>query len=449
MKKIFIALVGRPNVGKSTLFNRLARKRIAIVHDLPGITRDRNIAPVDYQGYKFLAVDTGGFEPGTKEELSGKMVAQSKMAIEDADGIIFLLDRIDGWTNEDQEIFDMLRKTQKPVFLAVNKVDDPIHESGLGEFYESGASEIFPISSAHGRGIQTLLESIAIQLPIKETHEEKESDIISLGIIGQPNVGKSSLVNSFLGEEKQIVHDAPGTTRDPVDSYCRYHGQEFRLIDTAGIRRKSRVSFLPEKFSMVGSLKSIENSDVVLLVIDATQGIVQQDAHIGGYIKDRGKAAIIIVNKWDLIEKDSTTLEKMRTTIREKLKFLDYCPILFVSAMTGKRVPVILEKVKVVYGEYSKRIKTADVNKIVAEITSRHTPPRKGTKVTKFYYSNQIGTKPPRFVITTNVPEAINISYHRFVENRLRYHFGFEGTPIELIWKKKETDRKLGKGGKR
>lgn len=442
MKKTIIALVGRPNVGKSTLFNRLAKKRISIVHDQPGITRDRIMTPVDYQGNSFILIDTGGFDPGTKEELPQKMLNQSQLAVEEADGVIFLLDKNDGWTNNDRDIYAFLRKSQKPIYFAVNKIDDHIHEAALAEFYESGVETIFPISSAHGNGISTLLERIAQDFAITGNAEEEEEDIISLAVIGQPNVGKSSLVNYFLGKDKQIVHDEPGTTRDPVDSICRHHGKVFRLIDTAGIRRKSRVKNLPEKYSMVGSIKSIERSDVVLLVVDSTQGLVQQDAHIGGYIIDRGKAVVIVINKWDLIEKDSSTLVKMREEIRDKLKFLHFCPIVFVSALTGKRVPTILDTVLKVFQEYQKRIQTADVNKIVGEIISRHTPPRKGGRETKIYYSTQVSTKPPKFVLTTNAPEAINFSYHRFVENRLRHHFGFEGTPIKILWKKKDTKKR-------
>lgn len=443
--KLF-ALVGKPNVGKSTLFNRLARKRLAIVDEKPGITRDRNTALVDYKGHRFILMDTGGFEPGVKEGIPQKMREQSQLAVEEADAIIFMLDRLSGWTIQDQGIFSFLRNSTKPVYFVVNKVDGETHEADTAEFFESGVDEIFSVSAAHGRGVMELLERMSEQFPeiINDSNGRADDDMMSISIVGRPNVGKSSLINYFLGEAKQIVHDAPGTTRDPVDNICKYHGNTIRLIDTAGIRKKSRVSQRVDKYSMIAAIKSIERSDVVLLIIDATVGVVEQDARIAGYILERGKALVIIVNKWDLVpDKDSNTLEIMRQNIRDKLEFLNFAPIIFVSAKSGKRVPSILQKSLEVYEQYTKRIQTADVNKILESITARHTPPSKGKRKTRIYYGTQVAVKPPGFVFTSNNPDAINTSYQRFVVNQLRHFIGFEGTPIRVFWRDK-SKKNLG-----
>ncbi len=437
--KIF-ALVGKPNVGKSTLFNKLARKRLAIVNEQPGVTRDRNTAIVNYRGFQFILIDTGGFEPDSKEIIPQKMKEQSQLAVEEADGIIFLLDKYSGWTPQDKSIYDFLRRSDKPIYFTVNKIDNPKHELEVAEFYESGSPEIFSISAEHSTGIQNLLESITLDFPEisdKNRTAEIKDDITSVAIVGRPNAGKSSLVNHFIGHNKQIVHEEPGTTRDPVDNLCQHFGETFRLIDTAGIRKKGRVSLLIDKYSMIAALKSIERSDVVLLVIDAVQGVVEQDAKIAGYILDRGKALIIVVNKWDLIEKDNKTLEKMKREIRDKLRFLDFAPMIFVSAKSGQRVTKILEEVKKVYKEYSKRIQTSDLNKVMQSITSRHTPPAKAGKATKIFYSTQVSIQPPSFVITTNSLKSINLSYRRYVISQFRYFFGFEGTPLNIIWRDK------------
>lgn len=432
------ALVGKPNVGKSTLFNRLAKKRLAIVNEQPGITRDRNMAIIDYRGYQFILMDTGGFEPKTAEIIPSKMREQSQLAIEEADGIIFLTDKSTGWTSQDQDIYDLLRRSEKPVYLTVNKIDSDKHEAEIAEFYESGAAEIHSLSAEHGRGVDGLLETLARDFPEITSDREKSAradDELSIAIVGRPNAGKSSLINQFLGQTKQIVHDEPGTTRDPIDNYITHFGQTIRLIDTAGIRRKSRVSFVVDKYSMIAALKSIERSQVVLLMIDATEGVVEQDARIAGHILERNRSLIIVVNKWDLVKKDGKTMDAMTTEIRDKLRFLDFAPIIFVSAKTGKRVPGILEKVKEVYGQYTKRIQTADLNRILQSITVRHTPPNAGRRITKLYYATQVSTRPPTFVIATNNPKAINNSYQRYIISQFRYHFGFDGTPIRVLWR--------------
>lgn len=437
--KVF-ALVGKPNVGKSTLFNRLVGKRLAIVHETPGVTRDRNTAIIDYKGFSFILIDTGGFEPDSKEIIPQKMKEQSQLAVEEADGIIFMLDKRTGWTPQDDSIYDYLRRSRKPIYFTVNKIDNAKHEQELAEFYESGCGEIFALSAEHGHGVYSLLERMSEDFPEidqEKNVEEKLDDITSIAIVGRPNAGKSSLVNQFLGQTKQIVDEEPGTTRDPVDNYVTYYGQSYRLIDTAGIRKKSRVSQLIDKYSMVGALKSIERSDVVLLLIDATQGVVEQDAKIAGYILDRGKGIILVINKWDLIEKDSKTMETMEQDIRDKLRFLDFAPLVFVSAKTGQRFGKIMETVQKVYSQFTKRIQTSDLNKIMESITARHTPPVKSGKKTKIFYATQVSTKPPSFVITTNNPQAINLSYKRYMASQFRYFFDFEGAPIRIMWREK------------
>jgi GTPase len=440
------ALVGKPNVGKSTFFNRLAGKRLAIVDERPGITRDRNTAIVRYHGYRFILIDTGGFEPTSKEAIPQKMLEQSQLAIEEADGIIFLLDKTTGWTPQDQEIYRRLRIAGKPVYLTVNKIDDIKHESATAEFYESGTDVVFPVSAAHGRGIISLLEAIATDFPtlIETEAPDAQTDmLLSIAVVGRPNAGKSSLVNHFIGQHRQIVDESPGTTRDPIDNLCRYHGQTIRLIDTAGLRRKSRVSQLVDQYSMVAALKSIERADVVLLIIDANEGVVEQDARIAGHVLDRGRALIIVVNKWDLLVKDHKTMERTTQLIRDQLRFLDFAPILFVSAKTGQRVPLILEKAITVYGEYTKRIQTANLNQILQDITARHEPPARGRNKTKLFYATQVSTCPPTIVISVNAPNAINPSYQRFLSGQLRHYFGFEGTPIRILWRDRSMKHPL------
>lgn len=429
-------------MGKSTLFNRLSRKRAAIVHPEPGVTRDRNTSIIDYRGFQFILIDTGGFEPETNEPILEHMRRQSQLAVEEADGIIFLLDRIDGWTHQDEGIYDFLRQSGKPIYFTVNKVDDSLHESGSMEFYESGAAEVLFLSSSHGRGMDDLLARMADDFPEIQKEEEKDEDDsrISVAIVGRPNVGKSSITNCFLGSEKQIVHDMPGTTRDPIDNFCRFGEKEFRLIDTAGIKRKARVSQTVDKYSMIGAIKVLERADVGLLVIDATQGVVDQDARIAGYILERGRSIIIVVNKWDLVKKDNKTVKETTQLIYDKLPFLSFAPIVFVSAKTGKRIPAILEKTLEVYDQYNKRIQTSDLNRVLQVITARHTPPSKGSSRTKILYSTQVKTKPPSFIITSNHPKNINLSYQRFITNQFRHYFGFEGTPIRIFWRDKNKN---------
>lgn len=447
--KVF-AIVGKPNVGKSTFFNRLVRKRLAIVHDEPGVTRDRNLSIVDYKGYHFIIIDTGGFDLDVKEVIPQKMREQAHLAIEEADGIIFFTDRTLGWTLKDSQVLDILRRSEKPLYFVVNKVDSPNHEVDLPEFYESGVEKLFAISAAHGRGVSDLLEEMAKDFPtiIEEDSNTPEKEQISIAIVGRPNAGKSSLTNALLGETKQIVDSTPGTTRDSVDSFCKYHGKKLKIIDTAGIRQKSRVSYRVDQYSMVAAIKSIERCDVVLLVIDATEGVVEQDARIAGYVLDRGKSIIIIYNKWDLVSKDNKTLEKTKQEIRDQLAFLSFAPILFISAQTGKRVSNIFDQVMETYAQYTKRIQTSDLNQILQSIILRHSPPSKGKRRTKLYYTAQVSSAPPSFIITSNNPAAINTSYQRFMNNQFRHFFGFEGTPIRIFWRDKKQSNNAGEESK-
>jgi len=437
-----IALVGKPNVGKSTLFNRLVGRRQAIVVPVAGLTRDRNIAQVERRGYRYLLMDTGGFEPEVKEGIRAKMKEQSQLAVEEADIILFVLDRLSGLTEQDKEIYHYLVQSGKPVYLVVNKVDGETHEAGTGEFYELGAKEIFTVSAEHGRGVNDLFDRLVEDHPdLAGDPAEEEEERISIALLGRPNAGKSSLANAFLGHNKQIVDDEPGTTRDPVDNDFTFYGQKLKLIDTAGLKRKARVSLQVDHYSMVGAIRSIERCDVGILVIDATAGVVEQDARIGGYIEEAGKGVVIVVNKWDLVAKDSKTMHKMEEEIRAELQFLSFAPILFVSAKEGQRVPKVLEAAIRVFESCRKRVKTADCNKVLAEITVRHSPPGKAGRKTRLYYASQVSIRPPTFVVHTNDPDTIVESYRRYMVQQLRHYFGFEGTPIRVLWRDKNKKK--------
>jgi len=437
-----IALVGKPNVGKSTLFNRLVGRRQAIVGAQPGLTRDRNLATVERRGFRYLLMDTGGFEPEVTEGIPAKMKEQSRLAVEEADVILFILDRQSGLTEQDREIYRYLAQSGKSVYVVVNKVDGDNHESMIGEFYELGAEEVFAVSAEHGRGVGDLLDTVALKHPdIEAEKEEKSDELLSIALLGRPNAGKSSLSNAFLGENKQIVDATPGTTRDPIDNDFQFHGEKIRLIDTAGLKRKARVSQQVDHYSMVGSIRSIERCDVGILVIDGTIGVVDQDARIGGYIDDAGKGVVIVVNKWDLVDKDSRTMKAMEQSIREKLEFLAYAPILFVSAVTGQRTPKVLEAAQKVFEQCKRRVSTSDFNRVLSEVTLRHSPPGKGARKTRLYYGSQVSTRPPTFVIHTNDPGALLESYKRFLAKQLRQYFGFDGTPLKIFWRDKNKSK--------
>lgn len=441
-----IAIVGRPNVGKSTLFNRFVGRRSAIVESIPGVTRDRNYGVVKYRGYEFLAIDTGGFEPVSESELVQQMARQARFAVEEADFVLFIVSAKDGWTPDDEEIYRTLVKSKTPMFVVVNKADNPRLEENSSEFYQLGIDQLFPVSAEHNRGIDGLLEEVDKIVPLKNEEEpetsEERTGPISVAVIGKPNAGKSSTVNALLREERMIVDAVAGTTRDPVDSLCEHEGKEYLFVDTAGIRRRGKVSQRIETFSIVNALKSIERADVTLLIVDAEEGITEQVQKIAGYSNERKKALVIIMNKWDLVKKNSKTQSEFIELIHERLNFINFAPILFVSAKTGQRVTQIFESIERVYEQYTRRIQTSDLNTILQLIVGQHPPPSKSGRPTKVYYGNQVSVAPPTFVFMTNNPDKTNFNYERYIANQLRYHFGFEGTPLNFIWRKKKSSHK-------
>jgi GTP-binding protein len=431
-----VAIVGRPNVGKSTLFNRLVGFRKAIVEALPGVTRDRNYADVDRFGRPLTLIDTGGFEPVTQDTLLAQMAEQCRLAVEEADCIIFLLDGKEGLVPSDHEIARLLRQRGKKVLYAVNKIDGPMHEERIYDFYALGVETLYPISAQHNNGIDRLMEAVIEILTSPRSAEGREPDAIRIAVVGRPNVGKSSLINRILGYDRVIVHEAPGTTRDAVDTPFSVGGRNYILVDTAGIRRKGRISLRLEKYSVVEAIKSIERADVALLVLDAREGATEQDARIGGLILDKGKGGIVVVNKWDLVGGEGTTTAYTKG-VREGLWFLDYAPLIFTSAVTGEGVAHIFELVEGVVGERSRRIPTPRLNRWLQEIVESHAPPLFRKKRVKLSYMTQVSTSPPTFAIFTNYPSGVHFPYRRYLSNQLREAFGFFGNPIRLIFKKK------------
>ncbi|MFZ5986303.1 MAG: ribosome biogenesis GTPase Der [Bacillota bacterium] len=440
MPKPVVAVVGRPNVGKSTFFNYLAGKRISIVEDTPGVTRDRIYAEVEWRNRKFTLIDTGGIEPYSEDKIMQQMKRQAEMAINTADVIVFMVDIRDGLTASDKEVATMLRKTQKPVVVVVNKVDkvgEPPAE--VYEFYNLGFGDILTVSSLHGLGMGDLLDEIYSHFP-DDLEEEYDEEVIKVAVIGKPNVGKSSLINRILGEERVIVSDIPGTTRDAIDTYVENDEGKFVFIDTAGIRRQSKINENIEKYSTIRSWTAIERADVCVILIDAQEGVTEQDTKIAGYAHEQGKASIIIINKWDLIEKETGTLEEYRKTVHEKLGFMLYAPVLFISAKTGQRVGKIYELIKFVANQAALRISTGVLNDLLNEATAMVQPPSDKGKRLKIYYMTQASVKPPTFVLFINNMELMHYSYERYLENQLRKSFGFEGTPIRFILREKDKE---------
>ncbi|MDD4802355.1 MAG: ribosome biogenesis GTPase Der [Syntrophomonas sp.] len=439
MAKPVVAIVGRPNVGKSTLFNRLVGARKAIVEDIPGVTRDRLYDISDWEGREFIIIDTGGIRFDEGDIFTREVKLQAEIAIEEADVILFMVDTHDGLTSEDEQVADLLRKSKKPVVLAANKVENFDKQLEYYEFYNLGLGDPIPISAMHGRNINDLLDAvIACFAPGSEI--EEDDDAIKIAIVGRPNVGKSSLVNALLGEERVIVSDVPGTTRDSIDTPFEHEGNRFILIDTAGIRKKSRIKEPTERYSVIRALKSVERADVVLIMLDANEGVNEQDQRIAGYVHEQGKANVIVVNKWDLIEKDGRTMNSFDKDIREELKFLAYSPILYVSARTRKRIFKILELVDFVAGQHNRRVKTSELNQIINDAMLLNPLPGGGGKRIKIYYATQATTAPPTFVFFANHPDKIHFSYIRYLENVLRKNFGFEGTPMKLLLRKREEN---------
>ena len=432
MAKPLVAIVGRPNVGKSMLFNKLVGRRLSIVEDTPGVTRDRLYAECEWRGRTFDIVDTGGIEPGTTTEILSFMRKQAEIAIQNATVIVFLCDIKTGLTASDQDVANMLLRSRKPVILAVNKMDQVgMTNPDIYEFYNLGLGDPIAVSAVHGHGTGDLLDACFDYFPPEE-EEEEESDIIKVAVIGKPNVGKSSLINRILGEERVIVSNMAGTTRDAVDSYFENESGKFLFIDTAGMRKKSKVNDQIEKFSVLRAAMAIERSDVCLIMIDANEGVTEQDTKVAGMAHDSGKACIIVVNKWDAVEKDGKTMDRMREDIRRDLSYMTYAPILFISALTGQRVGRLFQLIKYVDDQAAMRITTDMLNSLLADATARVQPPTDKGRRLKIYYMTQAGTRPPHFVCFCNDAKLFHFSYQRYLENQIRSTFGLEGTPIRL-----------------
>ena len=437
MARPLVAIVGRPNVGKSMLFNKLTGQRLSIVEDTPGVTRDRLYAPCEWRGRKFDLVDTGGIEPGTDSEMLLFMRRQAEIAIENATVIVFLCDIQTGLTASDQEVASMLLKSGKPVVLAVNKMDSTGPENpDIYEFYNLGLGDPVPVSAVHGHGTGDLLDECFQYFPETDEAEEDE-DVTKVAIIGKPNVGKSSLVNRILGQERVIVSDMAGTTRDAVDNYFENDKGKYLFIDTAGMRRKSRVDDRVEKFSVLRATLAIERCDVCLIMIDANEGVTEQDTKVAGLAHEAGKASIIVVNKWDAVEKDDKTMDRMVKDIRRDLSYMTYAPILFISALTGSRVERLFDAINDVADQAAMRITTGMLNDVLNDATARVQPPTDKGKRLKVYYMTQVGVKPPHFVIFCNDAKLFHFSYQRYIENQIRATFGLEGTPVKITIRQK------------
>lgn len=445
MAKTVLAIVGRPNVGKSTLFNKLAGERVSIVEDIPGITRDRIYFDTEWNGRPITVIDTGGIEPKTDDIILSKMKMQAELAIETADVIAFVCDVRAGLTAADRDIAVMLIKSGKPVVLCVNKIDSigslPME---YYEFYELGFDgDPIALSSLHGTGTGDLLDRV-LELAPNDGEEEEEDDSIKVAVIGKPNAGKSSIINKILGEDRVIVSDIPGTTRDAIDTKVENEYGKYTFIDTAGIRRQKKVIDRVEKYSVLRSHSAVERADVCLIMIDATAGITEQDEKIAGLSHEAGKAAIIVVNKWDLVEKDNSSVKKFTDNIREALAYMPYAPIIFVSAKTGQRVDKLFERINYVNEQACMRISTGMLNDVLNDAVSRVQPPTDKGKRLKIYYMTQVSTKPPTFVIFVNDAELFHFSYQRYIENKLREVFGFSGTPIRIVVRQKGDEPYMG-----
>jgi GTP-binding protein len=431
MSKPVVAIVGRPNVGKSTLFNRLAGTRISIVEDEPSITRDRIYADAEWLDHQFKLIDTGGIETDTDEEIKSMVKRQSELAIEEADYILFMVDGREGLTALDEQVAQMLRKSNKEVFVVVNKIEDfKTMQENVWEFYSLGFEVVVPISAEHGKNLGDLLDHVISGFENVET--KPEEDIINIAIVGKPNVGKSSLINYLVGHERVIVSEAPGTTRDAIDTTIEFNDIKYNLIDTAGLRRKANVHDDIEYYSNIRAIRAIERSDGVLMMIDAQEGVTDQDKKISGYAHDAGKAMVLAINKWDLIDADSDEMAHYRDEVYYNLKFLNYAPISFISALTGKRIEEVLELLEYSVDQSTKRIKTGLLNEVITEATQLREPPTKKGKQLKIYYCSQVDVKPPTFVFFVNNPDLMHFAYKRYLKNAIRENFGFIGSPIVI-----------------
>ena len=429
--KPVVAIVGRPNVGKSTLFNTLAKKNLAIVHDLPGVTRDRNYTDIVWDDYVLTLVDTGGFDPDVEDELAQLVSEHARLAVEEADIIIFLMDGKQGLQYGDIEITRILQQSEKPVIYAVNKVEKTVDEESSVDFYRLGIEHVVPVSAKNKLGITDLMTAVCTHAKPGQAQEAPEEETV-VSIIGRPNVGKSSLVNKLVGYKKLMVSSLAGTTRDPTDTVIRYNQKTMRFIDTAGIRKKSRISYSLEKYTAFQALRCINRSSICILMLDASQGVTTQDAKLAAEIYDRKRACIILINKWDLIEKETKTHEAFVENVRAELSFIDFAPILTISAVTGLRVRKLFEVIENLGACYTRRVPTSEVNRGIEQIYNQYQPPRGPTSRTRIYYSSQVATSPPTFKIFTNHPDAFQPAYLRYFERALREHFGFDGIPIRI-----------------
>ncbi len=432
-----VAVVGRPNVGKSTIFNKLTGTKISIVEDTPGVTRDRIFGEVEWLNKYFTIIDTGGIEPESDDVILSQMRNQAMLAVDMAHVILFVVDGKNGLTAADKEVADILRRTKKPVLLVVNKIDAKSQFDNIYDFYELGLGNPIAISGANSMGLGDLLDEVVENFP-EGMNTEYDEDVIRVAITGKPNAGKSSILNNILGEERVIVSPIAGTTRDAIDTYFEKGDNKFLLIDTAGIRRRSKVYENVERFSVIRSMSAVDRADVVLIVIDATEGVTEQDTKIAGIAHDEGKACIFVVNKWDLIEKDNKTMGNFRMSVREKFPFMTYAPILFVSAVSNQRIGKILETVVQVSAEQNKRVTTSVLNQVIGEAVMLNQPPSDKGRRLKIYYGTQTGVKPPTFNLFINDKELTHFSYTRYLENRLRENFGFEGTSIKIEYSQKK-----------
>ena len=436
--KPIVAIIGRPNVGKSTLFNRITRTKDALVDNFPGVTRDRHYGDANWNDVEFTLVDTGGFTAG--EDFADEIRFQVHQAIEDADVILLLFDGKGGISPFDKDILSLLRNIDKPIFYAVNKIDGAGQEIYLSEFYQLGLETLYPVSAEHRYGLTDLLDELAAVLSglAPDPHDNPDEDMIRLAVVGRPNVGKSSLINRILGQNRLLVSDIPGTTRDAIDSVCKSNGKSYLLVDTAGIRRKGKVSRRLEKFSVIKALKSLDRCDVALIVMDAKEGVTDQDISIAGYAHDRGCGCIMLINKWDLVEKDSKTVKAYYERLEDRAKFLSFAPAMTISALNGQRVSKIFKLVDEVYDQYVHRISTGQLNKIMEKAIEKNSPSLHRGQRIKFYYAAQISTRPPTIVCFVNYPQAVHFSYKRYLLNQLREESGLDKTPIRMIFRQRE-----------
>ncbi|MGI6182934.1 MAG: ribosome biogenesis GTPase Der [Candidatus Fimadaptatus sp.] len=440
MARPLVAIVGRPNVGKSTFFNKMAGRRISIVEDTPGVTRDRVYADCEWQNHAFTLIDTGGIDPMSDDPLLKQMRAQAEIAIETCDLILFFVDGKQGLTDDDKDVATMLRKSTKPIVLVVNKVDSMDTYDSIYEFYELGLGDPIAISSVNLMNFGDLLEAVTDQLPHFEA-EDEDDETVKIAVVGRPNVGKSSIVNRILGQDRVMVSDIAGTTRDAIDTGFERDGRRFVIIDTAGIRKKKVIEDATvERYSVIRSFAAIDRCDVALIVIDARDGVTEQDTKIAGYVHEQGKASIIVVNKWDLIEKDTGTLEKYRAQVIEDFKFMDYAPVIFVSALTGQRLPKLVEGVTAAFDQATRRITTGLLNDVLADAMAAQQPPSQSGRRLKIFYATQQGVRPPLFVMFVNDQTLMHYSYERYLENFFRKSFGFEGTPIKFVLRERKKE---------